>query len=655
VKKIVLYVFLAALLLPLFPAAVSAEETDTETNYAMTFSVSRCSSSEDVDSSIFMNTDAGYDLLFAQVLYDAFLNNSVVVVSISNDFFFGYYWDDIGRLRYGNFYNPYGSVNASYFGVYPFSSLSLYSEGPGSLAGQYVFFSRAHAEAWSGFLTGECYAFCWGVNPSGDLFYLYKKLSTDATWFSTSTVYGYRLTPRIYTYYISGVDKRFYHPISVDDITFFSADVSTGEAEETTIAPPVVTSDFGGTMQYLRVGATEPVLTVTAAASNGGTLSYQWHMMDCLNNISASPADWTDTSITVPTDTEGMYMYWCTVTETLSNGKTASAISSTFCVQFSDIGNSEVSNWSWYILDGNTLVITGEGATTDFASSSDVPWYSLGSQITSVVVCDGITKIGKYSFRNCSYLVSLDLPDTLLTLGNSAIYVTSKDFTDFHLPCNVVYLDDYSVKLSYVLSIDIPESVSYIGTRAFNYCSKLKTVFCYNSVPPLAGSEIFYSCTTLDAIYVPTGSAEAYKVADGWSTYADIIFEFDPETDYLENIDGKLDEIGGAVDDLVNGDHGFDSSGSDFSSAGDDLANSSAQMSDAMSGGMDYLSGMVTSTAFLTTVNTLDSAFDAVFEGHEVTICGITANPFVLLVSIGAVAILIPLALKYVFRKRGGG
>lgn len=109
------------------------------------------------------------------------------------------------------------------------------------------------------------------------------------------------------------------------------------------------------------------------------------------------------------------------------------------------------------------------------------------------------------------------------------------------------------------------------------------------------------------------------------------------------------------LNELVNGNHGFDSSGSNFGSDADNLAGAGDQMDSAMGSGMDSLGAMTNSPMFTGTLATLAGAMDAIFVGHEITICGVTANPFTLAATILAIAILLPLALKYVFRKRGSG
>ena len=70
-----------------------------------------------------------------------------------------------------------------------------------------------------------------------------------------------------------------------------------------------------------------------------------------------------------------------------------------------------------------------------------------------------------------------------------------------------------------------------IGTEAFYYCSSLKEVYCKPATPPTANKGVYSTWYAFDynasgrKIYVPIGSGNAYKAADGWSRYADAIEE----------------------------------------------------------------------------------------------------------------------------------
>lgn len=143
----------------------------------------------------------------------------------------------------------------------------------------------------------------------------------------------------------------------------------------------------------------------------------------------------------------------------------------------------------------------------------------------------------------------------------------------------------------------------------------------------------------------------------------------DPELSWLRKIWNSL--TGGfnrVVDTLVNGfnsvvealeeffvgsEGGFDSSGSDFSSSSDDIVSAGDQVSSSLDGGMTSLEGMVSSSSFTGTLTTLGALSNAIFVGHEIEICGIRGNPFTILVSLFSVAVLLPLGLKFIFRKWG--
>lgn len=75
-------------------------------------------------------------------------------------------------------------------------------------------------------------------------------------------------------------------------------------------------------------------------------------------------------------------------------------------------------NWS---LDAGGLTISGFGAMTDYPSSSSVPWDSYRSSITSVIIQNGVTSIGRSAFERCSGLTGqLSIPNSVTSIGSYA-------------------------------------------------------------------------------------------------------------------------------------------------------------------------------------------------------------------------------------------
>ena len=129
------------------------------------------------------------------------------------------------------------------------------------------------------------------------------------------------------------------------------------------------------------------------------------------------------------------------------------------------------------------------------------------SSLTSVNIPDSVTTIGIFAFAGCTSLTSVNIPDSVTTIGNSAFWACTS-----------------------LTSVNIGDSVTTIGDYAFRSCNSLKRVYCKATTPPaLGGTYVFYDNGSGRKIYVPAGSVEAYKSADGWNEYADAIVGYDFE------------------------------------------------------------------------------------------------------------------------------
>lgn len=75
-------------------------------------------------------------------------------------------------------------------------------------------------------------------------------------------------------------------------------------------------------------------------------------------------------------------------------------------------------------------------------------------------------------------------------------------------------------------TLTIPASVNSIGNSCFNTCASLSTIHIQATTPPtLSGSTVFSNLPSDWICYVPVGTGDTYKAAEGWSTYADHIVE----------------------------------------------------------------------------------------------------------------------------------
>jgi hypothetical protein len=87
-------------------------------------------------------------------------------------------------------------------------------------------------------------------------------------------------------------------------------------------------------------------------------------------------------------------------------------------------------NLTWFLDRNGAMTIRGSGEMYDY-SSSRYPFYFNGDlvfsmvnniTVSSVVIEDGVTSVGKAAFAHCDSLTSVVIPNSVMTIGNSAFY-----------------------------------------------------------------------------------------------------------------------------------------------------------------------------------------------------------------------------------------
>ncbi|MBP0968012.1 MAG: leucine-rich repeat protein, partial [Oscillospiraceae bacterium] len=213
-----------------------------------------------------------------------------------------------------------------------------------------------------------------------------------------------------------------------------------------------------------------------------------------------------------------------------------------------------------------TLYIEGTGKMPAFGTrertdrlEADVysPWADK-TGIEKVVMQDGITNIGDYSFQGCSNMKEISVPDTVTRIGSHAFYHCTA-LTENPIPAHVTEIGSFAFYECTVLkealipdgltvieactfegctaltNVSIPDTVISIGNFAFNRCRNLTEFEIPDSVTTL-GEAVFNDCIGLQSIRVPDSVTDSGRYTfSGCSGLTELILP--------NNLNGVWDSI----------------------------------------------------------------------------------------------------------------
>ena len=162
-------------------------------------------------------------------------------------------------------------------------------------------------------------------------------------------------------------------------------------------------------------------------------------------------------------------------------------------------------NIGWSYNDG-ALRVFGTGDMDDFATADEQPWSEFRGLVTSITVDSGVTRIGDFAFYMCGNAGSLNIADSVTSIGGDAVSYTTV-LHDLALPKGLTSLGDYAFRYSGITSVTIPQGVTAVGHGTFLYCNDLATVIIPDSVTSI-GEEAFLGCIAVRELCMSNGLTE---------------------------------------------------------------------------------------------------------------------------------------------------
>ena len=170
-------------------------------------------------------------------------------------------------------------------------------------------------------------------------------------------------------------------------------------------------------------------------------------------------------------------------------------------------------NVNYELYDDYTLRIFGKGAMYNYdlkyinngvhryegVYGEDVTTAPWGKNVKSVVIEDGVTRIGAYAFTGCTSLTDVNIPNSVTSIGRGSF--------------------QYCTALQ---KINIPNSVTSIGTYAFSECTSLSDVNIPESIETLE-EYVFFRCISLENIDIPNSITRIEGFAFEYCSFKEVI------------------------------------------------------------------------------------------------------------------------------------
>ncbi len=163
---------------------------------------------------------------------------------------------------------------------------------------------------------------------------------------------------------------------------------------------------------------------------------------------------------------------------------------------------------TWSLDDDGVLTISGTGDMYDYGRTGNTraPWYEYNDSIVSVVVEDGVTRIGNSAFYQCKMSEGLVLPDSVEEIGEYAFH-SCETLPSVTFGAGLTTINQYAFYHCYALSgeLEFPETLEIVGNYTFTGDTQITGSLDFPDATESIGTQAFWNCHNVASVTFGSG------------------------------------------------------------------------------------------------------------------------------------------------------
>ncbi|MBO5898968.1 MAG: leucine-rich repeat domain-containing protein [Clostridia bacterium] len=155
----------------------------------------------------------------------------------------------------------------------------------------------------------------------------------------------------------------------------------------------------------------------------------------------------------------------------------------------------------------HTITVPAKIEAYDVTAIDEQAFYAC-SNISSLVLPEGLIEIGAYAFANCEVLTEVSLPKTLEKVGKGAFYdCDTLPAMDFSKTALASIGENAFAGCVAMTTVTFPSTLRSIEKAAFLNCTALTAITLPEGVASV-GEQAFYNCTAAESLTLPASLVE---------------------------------------------------------------------------------------------------------------------------------------------------